>query len=342
MDPPSRPGHYLADTKCVNVRIKLTGTDLARVRFGISPLYETVTGLLVLAEPGAHAVHLPWVRWAAPRVPDDPDVRLLWRLLSGPAIPVALVPPPDSRLPEFSGELTRVRRADPDRLRRSLGSIFGTPRWLAPVYADPSGALARVAAALRVCHDRVIAPYWPRMRALLDADITYRVRQLGDAGIAGLLGRLHPDVQWSSSEGEVTVRSGPGAGGQVTFGVDGHGLVLCPSIFTWPHVLTAARPTGGPAGLRYPARGAGTLWERPAPPPHDGITALLGRTRALLLASLDEPRSTPELAATLKVTPGAVSQHLNVLRAAGLVASERNRRTVLHLRTPRADALLAP
>jgi DNA-binding transcriptional ArsR family regulator len=324
------------------IRIQLDRADLARVRFGVSPVYETIAALCVLDNPGAHAMHLPWVRWATPRVPDGPDVRLLRRLLSGPAIPVAFAPAPDSRMPELSTELARVRRANLDRLDRSLDAIYGSPRWLAPVRADLSAGLARVVDALRACHDALIAPHWTRMRALLEADITHRLRRLGDAGIADLLGRLHPDVHWSP-EGEVTVRCdwGPGIPVPVTVTVNGHGLVLCPSIFTWPHVLTAARATGTAAALRYPARGAGTLWERHARP-HDGLDALLGRTRARILALLDEPRGTPELAAKLDVTPGAVSQHLAVLRAAGLVASQRDGRGALHLRTARADALLAP
>jgi biotin operon repressor len=328
-------------TKSVRVRIQLSGADLARVRFGISPVYETIAGLLVLDNPGAHAIHLPWVRWATPRMPHDADVRLLRRLLCGPAIPVALAPPPDSRLPDLSRELARVRRANLDRLRRSLDAIFGDPGWLKPMRADPSAGLVRVADAIRACHDAVIAPHWPRMHALLDADVTHRLRQLGDAGIADLLNRLHPNVGCSPA-GEVTVGSLRAAGSLPTITVNGQGLVLCPSIFTWPDVLTEGRPSGAAAVLRYPARGAGTLWERSVTAPRDGMAALLGRTRARLLAVLDEPRSTPELADTLDVTPGAVSQHLAVLRAAGLVTSERHGRGVLHLRTARADALLTP
>jgi DNA-binding transcriptional ArsR family regulator len=81
-----------------------------------------------------------------------------------------------------------------------------------------------------------------------------------------------------------------------------------------------------------------TVWEtrRPAP---DSLSALLGRTRAELLLQLAEPGTTGELAGRLGVTAGAVSQHLGVLRGAGLVATRRDGRAVLHLRTERAEAL---
>jgi DNA-binding transcriptional ArsR family regulator len=83
-----------------------------------------------------------------------------------------------------------------------------------------------------------------------------------------------------------------------------------------------------------------TLWER-TEPASDALVALVGRTRALMLNALARPATTADLAARLDVTPGAISQHLGVLRGAGLVATSRDGRVVLHLRTERAEALLA-
>jgi DNA-binding transcriptional ArsR family regulator len=98
--------------------------------------------------------------------------------------------------------------------------------------------------------------------------------------------------------------------------------------------------------FRYPARGIATLWETrpptpdPRPPTPDALVALLGRTRAELLAQLGAPATTGDLARGLGVTPGAVSRHLGVPRASGLVATHPDGRVVLHLRTDRAEALL--
>ncbi|QUQ64598.1 helix-turn-helix domain-containing protein [Kutzneria sp. CA-103260] len=44
----------------------------------------------------------------------------------------------------------------------------------------------------------------------------------------------------------------------------------------------------------------------------------------------------------LAVTPGAISQHLAVLLANGLVTRTRVGGSVLYHRTPRADALINP
>src|SRR5215475_6417507 len=158
--------HHLAHAKRMTIRIQLSGTDMARVRFGFSAVSETVRALRVIAEPGMAPIHLPWVRWATPRVPEDPDVALLRRLLTGQAVPLALLPTPDTRLPDLRHELRRVRQASPSRTIQSLDLIFGRRKWLDEFYDDPPGVLARLAAAIEQCFDAIIAPHWPRMRAV--------------------------------------------------------------------------------------------------------------------------------------------------------------------------------
>ena len=70
------------------------------------------------------------------------------------------------------------------------------------------------------------------------------------------------------------------------------------------------------------------------------MAELLGPPRARLLALLDRPASTTELAHRLAVSPSAVSQHLRVLRAAGLLSKARSGRSVLYLRSPLGDQLV--
>ncbi|MFB4263153.1 ArsR/SmtB family transcription factor [Nonomuraea sp. GTA35] len=91
----------------------------------------------------------------------------------------------------------------------------------------------------------------------------------------------------------------------------------------------------------YRGRGIGTLWEQPASRPPQALADLIGSARASLLTTLDGPASTTELARRHGVTPGAVSQHLAVLRRAGLVSRARAGRLVLYARTELADLLMA-
>jgi DNA-binding transcriptional ArsR family regulator len=67
---------------------------------------------------------------------------------------------------------------------------------------------------------------------------------------------------------------------------------------------------------------------------------VIGRGRARLLVEMRSPSSTTDLARRTGMTAGGVSQHLTALRGAGLVATHRQGRTVLNVRTTLAEALL--
>ena len=128
--------------------------------------------------------------------------------------------------------------------------------------------------------------------------------------------------------------------GDHTVAAAGRGLLLTPSIFAYKPVPPL--DPGEPPSLGYPSRGIGTLWSPPPQPDPTALVDLLGRTRTLLLQMLEEPLPTVEIARRLKVTPSAVSQHLQVLHATGLVTRARDRRHVLYRRTQTGDQLTTP
>jgi DNA-binding transcriptional ArsR family regulator len=125
--------------------------------------------------------------------------------------------------------------------------------------------------------------------------------------------------------------------GQHTVAAAGRGLLLTPSIFA-PKPVPPLDPREPPA-LAYPSRGIGTLWAPPPRPDPSALVDLLGRRRALLLQLLGEPLPTIEIARRLKITPSAVSQHLQVLHSTGLVTRARDRRQVLYRRSANGDQL---
>jgi DNA-binding transcriptional ArsR family regulator len=179
---------------------------------------------------------------------------------------------------------------------------------------------------------RSVEPYWPRILSLLSADLRHRATRLTEGGPQSLFDDLHNEISFSGDRLDIAM---PWQG-EVELG--GRGLLLVPTAFSWqrPSVITLDpwQPT-----LIYPARGVALLWEtEPEAAPELG--ALIGATRARILAALDAPRSTTELAAQLDLTPGAVSQHLSVLAKAGLAVSRRERRVVLYGRTATGDALI--
>jgi DNA-binding transcriptional ArsR family regulator len=92
--------------------------------------------------------------------------------------------------------------------------------------------------------------------------------------------------------------------------------------------------------IAYPARGVGELWRTTPAGSPAALGRLLGRRRALVLASLDEPLSTTSLAALIELSPAGVSRHLLALRDAGLVATTRHGHEVRYGRTSLGSALL--
>ena len=120
----------------------------------------------------------------------------------------------------------------------------------------------------------------------------------------------------------------------------GRGLLLVPAVFTWPSVWPRTDPPWDPA-LVYPPAGIAELWA-PERSGDEALESLLGRRRARVLLELDRPSCTLELAGRMEASPGGVSDHLTVLRQAGLVTRRREGRRVIYARTAKGTSLCGP
>lgn len=210
--------------------------------------------------------------------------------------------------------------------QNTLSGIGPWPDSATDLARHPRVALAGLAAELAAVHDRLIAPHWERIRSVFDADIGYRAGLLAQGGARQLLNGLHEELHWEA--GQLTLdHSWDPRVRKATLGPDG--LVLVPSVFIWPWVAIKGRTTTQTT-VRYPTRGIAALWRaaRPTEAPA-AAERLLGVPRARLLSALRSPATTTDLARGLGVTPSAVSQHLAVLSASGLVARQRAGRSVL-------------
>jgi DNA-binding transcriptional ArsR family regulator len=315
------------------VAIGLSGAAAARIRFAISCLSEVAASVRVLRDASGHAVYGPWVsRVGRPLAADS----LLWQLI--PAwpgyLPDFLTPAAAGLVPDLDAELTVLRATPPDRVRAELALYEGRRRpAVRELHEDPEAGLHRLAAEIAEYWHRAIAPDWPRIRTLLEAEVFQRARTLAEDGAAVLLNDLHERVRW---EGEtLRIASEYCTAPDVP---QGDGLVLVPSAFVWPSVLSIH--TGERSQLAYPARGVATLWECPSQTPA-ALGAVIGRGRAELLTQLGAPVSTTDLARRTGMSAGGVSQHLGALRGAGLVTTHRRGRTVLNVRTTLAEALIS-
>jgi hypothetical protein len=322
------------------ITYRLGVDDLAATRFAISPLQETVGSLWAVADPGRAALHLPWLRAIRPEL-EALDTRLLLSIV-GPtaALPDFLTPRPVEFAPSIADELAIARATPADRVRADLADTYRpepVPDSWTAVHAHADGPVLALRDALCDLLERywevALEPHWPQMRLVLEADATYRARRLAAGGFRLLFADLHPNVRFQ--DGVLSIED---MIGRHDVDAAGHGMLLLPSLFTIkpvPPMSADELPW-----LCYPSRGVGTLWG-PAPRPDATIlAALLGRPRATLVRMLDEPLPTIELARRLAVTPSAVSQHLQVLHAGGLVSRARDGRTVLYRRSALGDQLV--
>ena len=93
----------------------------------------------MLRDPGAHSVHLPWVRAARERLAGFDYAMLDALLPGGPYAPDFFAPPPRTPLPDVAEELERVRATEPAQVRRELGWRFegDAPAVVRPLLDDP-------------------------------------------------------------------------------------------------------------------------------------------------------------------------------------------------------------
>jgi DNA-binding transcriptional ArsR family regulator len=194
--------------------------------------------------------------------------------------------------------------------------------------ASGSAGLRLLADVFRSYWEAALEPYWSRMRAVLEAEIAYRARQLTHGGLAELLTDLHPQVEL---EQDCIRINKPRIG---DYDLAGSGLLLMPCIFSTPDVLFGQAPGETPC-LVYRPRGLATVWEKAEQRPvaDDPLGALIGRSRAAILRATALPKSTTELARELGQAVATVSEHLSTLRRCGMITSWRAGRSVLHQRT---------
>jgi DNA-binding transcriptional ArsR family regulator len=315
-----------------------TSDDLLTVRFAVSPVWKTQAAVQAFADERGRSYHESWLLLVRARAARLDLAPLLAALPRRGYVPDFLAPPPRTSRPSLRNQLAEIRATDPAQVARELERCRETVndephrRLLTALLTDPERARDLLAARLHDAWASLVAPYWLRVRALLDRDVEERSRALTRHGLRRVLDELHPKLRWST----------PGLsladGSDRTIQVGGRGFLLMPSAYLWPHVAATVEEPWLPT-IIYPATGIAGLWQA-APAPPGALSRLLGRTRARILTALDQPTSTTALAAVMELTPAGVSRHLLALRDAGLVCAARHGHEVRYRRTELGSALL--
>ena len=241
------------------VRYRFGQDDLLRTRFAVAPLMELIGALYVLREPERYEVHEPWVRLVAPGAAKL-DLALLEVAAppQAPYWPVFVGPPPRAPHAEVAGELERVLATPPAHVAEEVARAHpdGVPRAGRALIDRPARALPRLVKQMRALWDVALAPWWPRIAALVESEIAWRARRLAAVGPRAAFSGLHESVTFA--DGVLSVD--PTTKAPAVVELAGRGLLLVPAAFVWPIVWPRSDAPWDPA-LVYPPPGTAALWE---------------------------------------------------------------------------------
>ena len=298
-------------------------------------------GYQAMLEPSRFAIHLPWL-CEARELTRDLNLEPLTVLTQNRGyMPDFMTPPPLTPLPEFADELRVLRATDAQTVRHEVAKTYedqpNLPSAAQAYLDDPHAALEGLAECLQRFWTLTLEPHWPRLRAMLENDILIRARSLALGGADELFRDLNPLIRYEN--GVLSLDKSMCSNNDGAVHLNGRGLLLMPSAFVWPKLSTILDAPWQPT-LAYAPRGVANLWTNEPPIAERSLELLLGKGRAEVLLSLDPPSSTLEIAQRLKLASSGVSEHLGVLRQAGLVESQRRGRFVYYRLSQTGLALL--
>jgi DNA-binding transcriptional ArsR family regulator len=315
------------------LRIHFSGADLARVRLAAAPdpLWELCLSIHQLRSRRGEAALSDWRQAVSDELRPGGSARADVDVL------LRLNPPtgyfPDFLTPEqgqagFDSGVQSILRTPIERVRRELERVAS--RGKAPVDLQSAADLADLVRALDRYRQIALDPVWEHVRGAVEADLSQRRQLLANSGVEGLLAGFGPGVRWTGTVMEIAEYRA-----HRDVDLDGRGITLIPSYFK-----TAGRPIGladpdlSPV-LVYPVERLVGAGGRPG-----ALAELIGRTRAGVLETAAQGTTTGEVARRLGISAASASQHLSVLREAGLVISVREGNRVRHLPTTLGRAFL--
>jgi hypothetical protein len=335
------------------IRVPLDAEGVAKIRFSVSPLAELNALLALVARPPQHGHRRGWVDLAGETLRQR-KLTLLSSLAAPPYLPDFLSPPFDAEERSIEDELESVHATEDKRVAgeiavvakgRPVACVAGRPLPRVLVQTMDKGVsvfLDRLCGEMYDLWRHTVSRRWSEMQRHMDAAVATAAINQARAGTGAMLANLHPGMHWADSTLLVQSRYDGTAGWA-------RGMQLAPSVLA-PRPLTVidVDPLGdGRLNPRDPLIlfPVSRVRSVTATPP-DGRTsrnldALLGATRARLLADLRIPRRTTDLAARHRLAPSGVSYHLGILTRAGLLARRSAKDGVFYEASPLGLSLLA-
>lgn len=314
---------------------KIGADVLARSRFAVSPLEETVSAIVSLHAGGTIAGLRAWAELNRPafraRLAGDPFAAQFIEAAFRPtSIADFVVTPPSRSDKTFHDEIRRVRETPASVAIEDLAKGLGGR---VPEALRVPELPARAAELMEWVWTHTVRPDWPRRQRVFEADIVARTHAMSARGWAAALERMRPGLRWLG-DGRLRINAYDNPPRDL---VDAE-LLFIPTTASGRGWVCWDEPSR--YAVIYPC--AGSLADTRSGTPPQALERLIGPARASILTQLETPMSTSQLVAVTGFGLGSVGGHLKVLLDAQLVRRTRAGRSVLYYRTPAGDNLITP
>ncbi|MGW6054942.1 ArsR/SmtB family transcription factor [Streptomyces sp. NPDC055189] len=318
------------------LRMHFTASDLARTRVASAPalMWETVLSTHWLRDGCAGLLGNWWRGRVRPNLPGR--ARALTELI-----------PQQGYFPDFltphTVTLCLTEAVEPvlltpgSEMRHDIELLptgGALSPWVRDLHQGRGPAVAHLDQSFRDYQRAAITPF---LRGILTHTARERARAgrlLASGGVEALLRDLSPSARWRAPCLDIDYPV------ERDLYLEGRGLLLVPSYFCRCHPVTLVRQGEVPV-LVYPL--GHEPWDSEAADDAGGTLAdLVGCSRAAVLEAAGECRrsNTSQLARRAGLLLSSASQHLTVLRRAGLIVSSREGNSVVHEVTPLGAGLL--
>jgi DNA-binding transcriptional ArsR family regulator len=318
--------------------LKLSPNALANCRFAISPLAETVGVLITLqrrcSDPALarwHAEHQDaYHRWLR----TEPIAAALLPLIaSTKRFPdMIALPPKHGMNTSLSEELGEMAAHTDEEIRAGVRAAAAASwrshdlDWL-----SQQNLAEQTAEVFNQGWQRFVALDWSRRRAILERDIMYRAGLLAVHGWKHTVETMKHRPVWV---GDNAIRFSDQL---LPDRVIDEGLIFVPRTTTGGWWVCEKPPR---YALVYCAYGPHAELTTNEAAGIDALDALLGAGRARIIRELQCPATSTQLAHVLELSLGTISNHLAILRNAGIITGTRAGRSVTYRLSQRGHQLL--
>jgi DNA-binding transcriptional ArsR family regulator len=332
-------------------------TLLQRIQFSFSPLHEMFRSMHVLNNPKHHGIHLLWVIEAKKKLTENLQNDLhYFNLCFELGVPPILLPGVYQSVFSIKEELDLLSKrltvenarkihhelalVSVHRENQFIPSLAKGIEWEGFTFSNKSDILEDLKRKPKIVFNRLLnfieeycnrifSPVWDDLQGKLLDEIVEKTTLLKVKGFSAFIDSLSSErIRWSNKKNTLYFHKPFKKNYQMK---SDESIIFMPSYFVWPHFFVDEMKEGILIAYDSSKAKEEALPEQPIEKMVNIYRALGEPSRLYLLKILqDRALTTQSLAQICHLSEGAVSRHLQVLKKANLVTSEKDGKYVLY------------